>query len=124
MLACALPVTALPIDPPLKDILRNPEQPAFKYPASRAGWNGSEVRVAQAVNPEYERLRYMGSPQAMRAQLLAAAVPDWRAFLALGLLIVFLRYARDRRELAPATPRPRLVLVPRREQYGAEQEAA
>lgn len=119
----SLPGAALPIDPPLKDIIRHSEEPAFKYPASRAGWSANETRVAQALNPEYERLRYMGSPQAVRAQLIAAAVPDWRAFLALGAMIFFLRFARERK-FAEAPARPRLVLVPNRERFEAEQEAA
>jgi hypothetical protein len=84
--------SAFPMKPDIKLLLKQAQRPRTQYVPARAGWNGPEDKSALASpNPTYEELRREPTPAEMRAELLAAAIPDWRILLAIAGLILVLR---------------------------------
>ena len=92
---------AFPMKPDIKLMLEQAQRPRPHYVPARAGWNGPEEKPAAAPNQTYDELRREPSPAELRQQLLTAAVPDWRAALAIVVLIsvwrTSLRGARPKR---------------------------
>lgn len=91
----ALPAQATPIRPDVQRLLAEPQTPSQFVPA-RAGWHGSETpappRVAQG------QLDGAASARAVRASLLAAAIPGPWAVLAIAAAILLLRWMRLNRD--------------------------
>ncbi len=90
---CVLPSHATPIKLDLKKLLAQPQPKKLDYVPARAGWDGPEQRPPES-NVYLQRYAPAASSHALRASLLAAAVPDWRAVLGLIALILFLRKTR------------------------------
>jgi hypothetical protein len=84
---------ATPIKPDLKKLLAQPVPKAPVYIPARAGWDGPEQKPPQE-SIYFQRYGPQASARAMRANLLAAAVPDWRTVLGLVALIFLLRRLR------------------------------
>jgi len=90
------PCSATPIRPDLHKLLQE-EKPRSFAPA-RAGWNGPEMRPAQGtLNPTLEAYGPAATARAARASLLAAVIPDPKAVIAIGTLIVLLRVLRQQK---------------------------
>ncbi len=90
---CVVPSYATPIKLDLKKLLAQPQPKKLDYIPARAGWDGPEQRPPES-NVYLQRYAPAASAHAMRASLLAAAVPDWRAVLGLIALIFVLRWTR------------------------------
>ncbi len=104
---------ATPLRPNLKKLLSQPPPDRHEYIPARAGWDGPELKDLQD-NLYVERYSPEASARAVRAGLIAAAVPDWRAVLVIAALILVLRYvgkATEEREQAsnhqPTTEMPK-----------------
>ena len=99
VLLSSLQTEATPIRPDIKKLVQQPERARMPYTPARAGWNGPEQAPAPASagNPSLNRA---ASIHAMQAALLAAAVPDPRAILAIVAAIFLLRMLKsyDRRK--------------------------
>ncbi len=89
----ALPSHATPIKPDLKKLLSQPQAKTPEYIPARAGWNGPEQREP-SENIYVQRFGPTASARAVRASLMAAAMPDWRVVLGLVLAIFLLRRVR------------------------------
>jgi hypothetical protein len=88
------------VDPDLKKLIRQAEQPKMQYGPARVGWNGPDkLEASAAANPVYESLR-ADSPAAIRAELKSILIPDWHVLLALLALIFGIRMMRS--SLSPA----------------------
>ncbi len=97
LLSLALPATATPIRPDLQKILAEPQQAAVQFPPARAGWQGSEMATSTpSTNPGVAVLRQASAANAARASLIAAALPDPRILLLIGLAILLLRRLRKK----------------------------
>jgi hypothetical protein len=105
----ALGSFAVPIKPDLQKILKQQEKQTRPFEPAHAGWNGPELQKPQVAspNPVYEAYGPASTARAIRAALAAAATPDPIAILAIGLLILMLRYTRHQR-----ANRERAVVVP------------
>jgi hypothetical protein len=98
-----IPAHATPIRPDVQRLLSQPQAPAQFVPA-RAGWQGPET---PPVPREAVALRPSTAAKAMRASLLAAAIPDPWAVLAIAAAILFLRWmrlSRGRQQFRPEVP--------------------
>jgi len=89
----AATMKATPIKPNLKKLLAQPAPKKPAYIPARAGWDGPEQRAPEP-NLYTQRYAPQASARAARASLLAAAIPDWRAVLAVILVIFLLRRLR------------------------------
>jgi hypothetical protein len=98
---CSVPGHATPIKPNLKKLLAQPAPKKPAYIPARAGWDGPEQRTPEP-NLYTQRYAPQASARAMKASLLAAAIPDWRAVLGVVLVIFLLR--RLRRASPAETP--------------------
>lgn len=88
-----LPTHATPLKLDLKKLLAQPQPKKMDYMPARAGWDGPEQRSPD-LNVYLQKYAPAASAHAMRTTILAAAMPDWRAVLALILLIFVLRRVR------------------------------
>lgn len=88
---------AFPMKPDVKALIREAKQPQQHFVPARAGWNGpEESAAASTLNPTYEDLRREPTAAQRRAELVAAAMPDWRALAAILFCIVTIRSLRFR----------------------------
>ena len=98
---------ATPIRPNLRKLISAMDGSQAKAQPARAGWDGPEMprndlaRVSPALDPAV-------TLRANKAAILAAAVPDYRAVLAVVLIIFLMRMLRhiqaeQRRKLATVT---------------------
>jgi hypothetical protein len=93
---------ATPIRPDPRKLVKDAGRPREFLPA-RVGWNGPETRGQNlATNP------VLAEPAAIRASLIAAALPDPRAVLAVVVAILLLRRLRHNKgpQLRAAPPQP------------------
>lgn len=103
---------AAPIRPDLKQVLAGPPEDKTQFPLARAGWDGPETQRnrTDAANPTLERLGPAATARAVRAELVSAAIPDYRAVAGILLVILLLRRIRKAREqqrrLAHVVPFP------------------
>jgi hypothetical protein len=120
LLSFAPRAQAVPIKPDLQKIL-NRQQNLHFVPA-RAGWYGPEMRPAPqaALNPVLEAYGPAATARSVRAALMAAAIPDPKALLAIGVLIVLMRILRQTQEQR----REALVLPIRSAPADEERQAA
>ena len=87
----AVPMHATPIRPDVQRLLAAPSAPAQFVPA-RAGWHGPETPARLAgIKGQIDGA---SSARAVRASLLAAAIPDPWAVLAILAAILLLRWMR------------------------------
>src|SRR5919109_843605 len=77
------------------------QQQETNYPAARAGWDGPELksRAQQPPNPAMEMFGPAAVARAVRASLVAAALPDWRVIGCVLLVILLLRRMHRRNQL-------------------------
>ena len=101
MMLAVLPAGATPIRPDVQRLLASPQAPTQFIPA-RAGWHGPETPArAQAIKSQIDGVT---SARAVRASLVAAAIPDPWAVLAIVAAILLLRWMRlkvSRQQLRP-----------------------
>lgn len=97
----AMPSYGTPIKPDLKKLLAQPEPKKPEYVPARAGWDGPEQHNPES-NIYTQRFGPEATSRAMRASLLAAAVPDWRAIF--GLIAVIFLLRRLKRTSAAEVP--------------------
>jgi hypothetical protein len=100
---------AVPVKPDLGKILKQQEQRNRSFEPAQAGWNGSEMQRQQdaAPNPVLEAYGPAATARSIRAALMAAAVPDPAAVIAIAVLILLMRIMRqmqDRRAQAVVVP--------------------
>jgi hypothetical protein len=93
-LLAASSAAAYPVKPDAKTLLKAFDRPDNDFPPARVGW---QQKPPKPINPVLESLRYPYTREAMAAQIVAWATPDWRLMGMFGLLIFTLRYYRDRR---------------------------
>ena len=99
----------VPVKPDLGKILKQQEQRNRPFEPAQAGWNGPEMQRPQdaAPNPVLEAYGPAATARSIRAALMAAAIPDPTAVLAIGVLIILMRIMRqmqDRRRQAVIVP--------------------
>jgi len=92
---------ATPVQPDIEELLQQAEQPREPHIPSRAGWNGPEMQRRESA--PLPGLTPALSAEQFRRALMAAAVPDWRAVVALMALVLILRRVR---QAAPQQPVP------------------
>jgi hypothetical protein len=111
--AATVSVQATPIRPDLNRLLADPPAPAQFVPA-RAGWHGPETPAPARASAA--AMHGVASAKAVRASLVAAAIPDPWAVLAIAMAILFLRWARlkgSRQQLRPESPEEELPEIRR-----------
>ncbi len=114
---------ATPMRPDIRRMIEQAQQPQPQFALARAGWNGPEARRPAAVstNPSLAQYNPAMAVRANRAALLAAAIPDPRALLALGLCILLLRWMRHSRS---TQNRPQPIAAAFARPLAEEREAA
>jgi hypothetical protein len=97
LLLASIPLGAVPIKPDLQKILKQEQLPR-KFEPAHAGWNGPELVRPQdaAPNPIYEAYGPASTARIVRASLAAAVVPDPKAIAAIFVVILLMRYLRQR----------------------------
>src|SRR5438105_11519175 len=110
-LAVSLPSRATPLQPNVRKMLR--QQQDTNYPLARAGWDGPELkpRAQQPPNPAMEMFGPAAVQRAVRASLVAAALPDWRVIGCVLLVILLLRGMHRRSKLS-RSPASQPVIAP------------
>jgi hypothetical protein len=101
--------------PDVRKLVSQPQQAPVDLPPARAGWNGPES--ARSTRPSssaaLDTFGQAATARAVRASMLAAAIPDPRALTAIGVLIFVLRGLRGRRRPAEIKhPEERVELRP------------
>jgi hypothetical protein len=97
---------ATPIQPDVRQLVEQQQEPPPKFEPARAGWNGPETASGSSLPLELTRA---AQTRAVRRALAIVVTPDPRALAMILLLIVLLRKLREKREtpaLAPAERRP------------------
>jgi hypothetical protein len=122
ILIFAAPLSASPIRPTAKQILRDARPAGQNFIPARAGWNGPESQTAKSVNPLMQRFQPGAQADANRESLLALVLPDPRLWSMLLGVIVALRLLHQRAERR--TRRPVLVEQPPAEQPPSHLQAA
>ena len=87
---------AMPIKPNLEKTLQQQEQRKRVFAPAQAGWNGPEMQRPQDVapNPVLEAYGPAATARSIRASLVAAAIPDPKAVLAIATIIILMRVMR------------------------------
>ena len=102
------------------DVQRMLAQPTVQqeFVPARAAWNGPEGQP-ETPSPTLQKFSERSTARAVRASIMAAAIPDPRVFamiVAAILLLRWLRQSRGRRKLRPGlVERPVLARVDTRE---------
>ena len=91
---------AVPIKPNLEKALQQQEQRRRNFEPAHAGWNGPEMQRPQDVapNPVLEAYGPAATVRSIRASLVAAAIPDPKAVIAIAIIIILMRVIRNLRE--------------------------
>ena len=99
-LAFAGTALAVPVRPDLNKILNQQEHRRRTFEPAQAGWNGPEMQRPQDVAPNAVLEAYgpAATARSVRAALMAAAVPDPKAVVAIAMLIVLMRIMRQVQE--------------------------
>ncbi len=101
---------ALPVKPDLNKILNQQEHRRRNFEPAQAGWNGPEMQRPQdaAPNAVLEAYGPAATARSIRAALMAAAMPDPKAVIAIAVLILLMRIMRQvqdrRKRLAVVVP--------------------
>ena len=96
----AMSAWAMPVKPDLGKILKQQEHRNHAYEPAQAGWNGPEMQRPQdaAPNPVLETFGPAATVRSIRAALMAAAIPDPSAVVAIAVLILLMRIMRQTQE--------------------------
>jgi len=88
---------AVPVKPDLEKILKQQEHRNRSFEPAQAGWNGPEMQRPQdaAPNAVLEAYGPAATARSIRAALAAAAIPDPKAVVAIGVLILLMRIMRQ-----------------------------
>lgn len=91
---------AVPVKPDLEKILNQQEHRRRTFEPAQAGWNGPEMQRPQdaAPNAVLEAYGPAATARSIRASLMAAAVPDPKAAIAIAALIILMRIMRQVQE--------------------------
>ena len=94
---------AVPVKPNVEKTLQQQEQRRHTFAPAQAGWNGPEMQRPQdaSPNPILEAYGPAATARSVRASLVAAAIPDPKAVIAIVVIIILMRvirYHRERRE--------------------------
>lgn len=116
---------AVPVKPDLQKILKQQEQRSKYFEPARAGWDGPEMQSAEdaAPNPVLEAYGPKATTRAIRAALLAAAIPDPKAVIAIGAMILMMRLLKQVQEKKRRVT-PLLPVATDPEHFEQEQKAA
>jgi len=114
MFAFAGSALAVPVKPDLNKILNQQEHRRRSFEPAQAGWNGPEMQRPQdaAPNAVLEAYGPAATARSIRAALMAAAMPDPKAVIAIAVLILLMRIMRqvqDRRKRLAAVVNIRAV---------------
>ena len=84
-----------PLRPDIRKLVAQPSE-TVQFAPARAGWDGSETgrNSLSATDPAAAEFSLAATQRATRAALLAAAVPDPRAVVAIVAAILMLRLLR------------------------------
>lgn len=101
---------AVPVKPDLEKILKQQERRNRSFEPAQAGWNGPEMQRPQDVAPNAVLEAYgpAATARSVRAALMAAAIPDPKAVVAIAILIMLMRIMRVIQERRGKT----LAIVP------------
>lgn len=102
-LGSAIAVSATPIEPTFKELLKQVERPATTYIPARIGWNTPEKQPAY-FNLALEQYGPQATARAVRASLKAALTPDPVAMAALLFCAFALRWMRLRKQQVQVSP--------------------
>ena len=116
---------AVPVKPDLQKILKQQEQRPKYFEPARAGWNGPEMQRAEdaAPNSVLEAYGPKATARAIRAGLLAAAIPDPKAVVAIAAVILLMRLLKQVQEKKRRVT-PLLPMATNSEHFKQEQKAA
>ena len=118
-----LDADATPLRPDIRKLVAQPRD-TMQFAPARAGWDGPETARDDAgtAGPTSAQLTMASAQRASQAALLAAALPDPRAIIAVIAAILMLRLLRWRHE--HEMRRGRVVAMPPRALPPTEQKAA
>lgn len=113
---------AVPVKPNLEKTLQQQEQRRRTFIPAQAGWNGPEMQRPQDAdpNPVLEAYGPAATVRSIRASLVAAAIPDPKAVVAIAVIIILMRTMitlRERRQ-------HEANVIPIRQRTPEEQQAA
>ena len=91
---------SVPIKPNLEKTLQQQEQRRRTFVPAQAGWNGPEMQRPQDVapNPVLEAYGPAATARSIRASLIAAAIPDPKAVIAIAVIIILMRTIKTIRQ--------------------------
>ena len=91
---------AVPVKPDLNKILNQQEHRRHTFEPAQAGWNGPEMQRPQDASPNAVLEAYgpAATARSIRAAVMAAAVPDPKAVVAIAVLIILMRIMRQVQE--------------------------
>jgi len=113
----AINADATPIRPDIRKLVTENQTPPPKADPARAGWNGPEMPVRDlSANPVLDPAVTLRSN---KASLIAAAVPDPRAVLAVIAVIFLMRMLRNIQEKDKRAKSGDLVTLETKERIAA-----
>lgn len=97
---CVSASFAVPVKPNLEKTLQQQEQRRHTFAPAQAGWNGPEMLRPQdaSPNPILEAYGPAATARSIRSSLVAAAIPDPKAVIAIAVIIILMRVIRTQRE--------------------------
>lgn len=114
---------ATPLRPDIRKLVTQPRD-TVQFAPARAGWDGPENarRTASAAQPTAVQMTMSGVQRASHAAVMAAALPDPRAIVAIIAAILMLRLLRWRHQIEAR--RAKVLALPARSVPPTEQKAA
>jgi hypothetical protein len=99
-LLCTATAVAVPVKPDLQKMLKQQDHRPRYFEPARAGWNGPEMKRPEdaSPNPVLEAYGPKATTRAIRAALIAAAIPDPKAVIAIAVIIMLMRLLRNVQE--------------------------
>jgi hypothetical protein len=102
LLLTVIKAEASPIKPDIDKVLAQPASQPDRFAPARAGWDGPEMTESKPLNLTLEQIGPSATERDIRAGLVGAFVPDYRALAVIGLIILLLRRIRTARHVATA----------------------
>ena len=96
-LAASIGLSASPIEPTAKQLVKELERPPMQFVPARVGWNQSQPQ-APDFNLTFEQYGPQATARAVRASILAALTPDPVAIAALLFCAFALRWMQVRKK--------------------------
>jgi hypothetical protein len=103
MMVLAAGLSATPITPTPRELLKEAQRPPMRYIPARVGWAAAKPTPIH-VNLALEQYGPQATVRAVRSSLKAALTPDPLAMSPLLFCAFALRWMRLRREHAPGEP--------------------